>query len=568
MHFNRLLGGTLAVCFTVCSLAYCQITDFGLEESKAGIRKLPAERRIEARPLEGAIDPGKYILGPGDLLEMAIWGDIELSYQLRVSPDGSVSAPGIGEVQVAGISIADAEKLIIERSRRIYSGSQVSLTLLEIRTMMVSISGAVDQPGMYEMTAVDRLSMLIFSAGGFYKSTEEKLVELGRRPQRTSPHVIGEEKIGELKEIGTPKSGPSKRRLRIVRKSGEAVLVDFQRYEMTGDLEFNPILRDGDQVHVPLINRGIGVIHIFGAVKAPGEYEFFDGDRLVDLVELAGGFDDDALLSEIEIVRFADDNIRSEGFNVDLTAVSGQDRGPLLRADDRVFVRRKVDFRPKHYVTVIGEVMYPGVYPIEEDVTTLTDVIEACRGFLGRADIAGGYVRRWCAADSEDPEYERLRGIQVADMSEIEYGYFKLRSREVIPLVGVDFDGLFNRNDLSKDIVLKDKDLIEIPVLDRNIAVTGKVRSPGIVKYRPDENYMYYIREAGGFSWNARKSRLRLIKAHSGVWVKLTNNTKIEKGDTIFVPEKTESELWVNIKDVLLVVSQIATIIVVIQTLR
>jgi len=87
------------------------------------------------------------------------------------------------------------------------------------------------------------------------------------------------------------------------------------------------------------------------------------------------------------------------------------------------------------------------------------------------------------------------------------------------------------------------------------------------VRFADGKNYEYYIGKAGGFSWNARIGKIRLIKAHSGTWIKPKTHTPIEIGDTIFVPEQQETDWWGLSKDLLLAISQIATVYIMIKSL-
>ena len=167
-----------------------------------------------------------------------------------------------------------------------------------------------------------------------------------------------------------------------------------------------------------------------------------------------------------------------------------------------------------------------------------------------------------------DPEFERLKQMSVAEMTEMEYEYFKTRSREEAPAVVVDFSKLFIDGDKARDIKLRDSDEIEIPTLSPTVNVAGQVNNPGLVRYIPGRDFEYYIDKTGGFSWNARKGKLRLIKAQTGKWVRPKKDTPIEIGDTIFVPEKQEIDYWELWKDMLLVVSQLATILIVVQAVR
>ncbi|MDP8239014.1 MAG: SLBB domain-containing protein [Candidatus Hatepunaea meridiana] len=549
----------------LCSLAFSQSVDFDIENPLAKYKKLPKTPIGKTVALEGVINPNEYILGPGDKLEIVVWGNIELTFELEVSPDGTLSIPGLGLVEVANTSIADAEKLIIRRSGKIYSESHISLKLVNIRLLKASIGGAVERPGIYDLSAIDRLSTLIYFAGGFVELEEDKVEQTVPVSEERKQKFVLASKFLTLKK---DKKSPSLRNIRIVNKSGEISHVDLLRYQLTGDLDYNPVLRDGDQIFIPLITTEVGVIHIFGAVKTPGEYEFVDGDKLLDIVELAGGFKYDALLSSINIKRFTDNTTISNDINVDLSVSGANKQNIVLKADDRIFIRHKPEYHSKYYVEVVGEVMFPGVYAIRNDITKLTEIIELCGGFTEVANIEGSQVKRFSMIDVNDQEYERLIGIPVAEMSDMEYEYYKLKTRDLFPNVLVDFKKLFIEKDNTQDLSLKNRDIIKVPILCQTINVAGMVNNPGLVKFKPDANWNFYIKQTGGFTWNAKRDRARLIKANSGVWVKLTNNTRIEIGDTIFIPGKDEVSWWENFKDVLLVVSQVATIFVVIQTLR
>jgi len=177
-------------------------------------------------------------------------------------------------------------------------------------------------------------------------------------------------------------------------------------------------------------------------------------------------------------------------------------------------------------------------------------------------------VIRRAVESEEDPEFERLKTVPVSEMTDMEYEYFKIRSREESPPVVVDFVKLLVEGDESQDIILADRDEIEIPTLSPTVKVAGQVNSPGLIRFIEGRDFEYYIGKAGGYSWNARKGKIRLIKAHSGMWIKPKKETPIEIGDTIFVPEKQETDWWELSKDMLQAVSQIATVLIMIRSLK
>jgi protein involved in polysaccharide export with SLBB domain len=162
-----------------------------------------------------------------------------------------------------------------------------------------------------------------------------------------------------------------------------------------------------------------------------------------------------------------------------------------------------------------------------------------------------------------DLEFERLREMPVAEMSDDEYSYFKTKSRQLHQVVVVDFEKLFMKDDKAEDILLQRGDIIDIPAIRKTVNVNGLVNDPGAVQYRAGKKLSYYIDQAGGYHWNARKSRVRVIKGSTGQWLKPSKVRGIEPGDVIWVPEKPERNYWDLFKDFVRVSAEIATVILV-----
>jgi len=237
---------------------------------------------------------------------------------------------------------------------------------------------------------------------------------------------------------------------------------------------------------------------------------------------------------------------------------------PIL-PDDRILIKSIYDYHLRQQVTVTGEVIYPGTYSIVEKRTLLSEIIDMAGGFTDEANVADAEIVRTAEDEISDPEFERLKQIPVADMTEMEYEYFKTKSREKA-IVVTDFEGLFLQGDSEKDILMRDNDEIHIPVQAKTIRVSGQVVNPGLLNWETGRSYQYYIEQSGGYSYNARKSKIRVIRAATGTWLKPDKKTIINVGDTIFVPEKPELDYWQIYKDVLLVLTQMVTITVLINT--
>jgi len=96
------------------------------------------------------------------------------------------------------------------------------------------------------------------------------------------------------------------------------------------------------------------------------------------------------------------------------------------------------------------------------------------------------------------------------------------------------------------------------------VNVSGEVANPGFLTYAPNEDYVYYIRMAGGYSDRAGSSRVSIIKAN-GEWKKARHGKPLEAGDTIWIPEKKKYNYVGIIKDVAIFVGNIATVYLVIR---
>jgi protein involved in polysaccharide export with SLBB domain len=149
-------------------------------------------------------------------------------------------------------------------------------------------------------------------------------------------------------------------------------------------------------------------------------------------------------------------------------------------------------------------------------------------------------------------------------MSELEYEYFKIKSRSKTGRVAVDFVKLFEKGDASQDIMLRDSDVINVPRKRRVVNISGEVANPGFLTHLPEKDYIYYIKTAGGFSDRAGRNRISVIKAN-GEWKKARKGRPLDPGDTIWIPEKKKHNYIGTIKDVAIFVGNLATVYLVVR---
>jgi protein involved in polysaccharide export with SLBB domain len=483
----------------------------------------------EKQTLEKSIDPEEYIVGTGDILSIDIWGEINVNYTLGITPEGNLLIPRVGSVEVGGKSLKEAKGIIQEAMMRSYKNVEVTITLVGLRRFKVSVVGAVRAPGIYSVFAHTRVSEVIAQTGGFLENSSLRNIMIAHSDETTS----------------------------------KADVFCFWR---TGERAKNPYVLGGDLIFVPAREININTCGIYGAVKSPGEFEYSPEDSLLDLINLAYGLTMDAELLRADLIRFNPDQRTTQSISIDLKGlISGNDpqSNIALMPDDRVFVRTIPDFHEKEQVTINGEVIYPGVYDIEEDQTELSEIIARAGGFTADASLPEAEFFRGYSI--VDPEFERLKNIPVADMTRSEYEYFKLRTRERPGRVAVSFEKLFLQGQNEYDVVLKNGDIINIPRKSMVVNISGCVVSPGLVPYKSGEDYKYYIKRAGGLSWKARKGKIQIVKGLTGERLRPSKSRKIDPGDTILVPEKPERDYWGFFKDTMIVLGNLATIYLVAQ---
>jgi len=476
--------------------------------------------------LEQTIDPETYIVGPGDVLQIGFWGDVNRSEAVRVNPDGTVVIPPIGPLKVDGLTLAEAKRLIIERLSAYYRPQILSVSLSSLRTFYVHTSGWVNEQGVVEVNGATRVSQAIALAGGLADGASTRNIELRR---------------------------------------GDTIFkVDLARYLYLGDKTANPYLTGGDVVYVP---GQVGPVWIYGEVYRPGMYEYREGESLNDLIELAGGFKPSALLDTIEVQRFDTDDP-----TVSLPILVPAEKSHLSRFQmqlgDRVFIRAIPDWHRDAKVEIRGEVNYPGIYVIDEGKERLSDLIARAGGFTERASLAESKLIRGLYASKTYPVEEELRALSNLqdNLTYKDKDLLRTIAREPKGALSIDFEKIFIDGNSSLDLPLYAGDVIEVPRATDFVRVAGQVNNPGLVRFESSYTYKDYIRLAGGFARNADRRGTRIITARAGQQL-AARSARIYPGDIIWVPKKQERSWWEITKEIIQVVAQVATIYVVIDTI-
>lgn len=516
-------------------------------------------------PMMGPIDPEKYILGPSDLLALIFWGVPTKEFVVPVMPEGTLIIPTVGEIPVGDMTLAAARKRVAEAVEKKYLRGSFSMTLVRPRVLMVNIQGAVPKPGTYLAYPIDRM---------------EKIILLGSSDIRTAPTSFT---IPALSPSGLPLTSDdikvpkiftkpelddqtSTRNVKVIRRNGDTLHVDIPKYYATLQDKYNPFLMDGDLIVVPNRALGTNFVRVGGAVNLPGEYEFVNGDSLLGIIRIAQGLLETADSGSTTIYRSDPLASRTIEMKVDLQAIlDGRQPDVRLERGDRILVRPKIDKRKQYQVTIGGEVITPGIYPINEGTTKLSSLIRMSGGLTGRALLSGSVV--WRKAEKytiqDVQQLEFLTFLRAHQFDNADSSYFFMAVKSGRQPVVVDLKRLILEKDTTADIVLQPEDFVYMASNDHSVLVQGQVAMPGHVAFVPGADYRYYVRQTGGFQEYAHEGEVRIIKAGTLSWFK-PGDTTIEPGDRVWVPKEPKRDFWSYfpiIRDVASVVISVATLI-------
>ena len=487
-------------------------------------------------PLEGAIEPDKYIVGPNDLFNFGIFGYINQQVPVYVLPEGVVVIPTVGEVYVNGLTLRQAKEKVIAATKKRYYSSDVSFTLTMPRIFIVKVSGMVQSS--YEVNSVTRPSEILKRL--YFDTTNVSRAAYNKNNER---------------EIFVPQF--SLRNIELIRKNGTTVKIDIYKYFITGDDKYNPYLLEGDNLKLTSIQSDRNYITITGGVQLPGTYEYSDGDDLETVIGLGRGFLSDAEPDSIALFRPS--KTANKGFEIYNLSYEN-DKDFTVENYDRVFVKFKPDYYKKGTVLVLGEVERPGFYPISFKETQLTDVIEMAGGFTKNAylplsTIFRDYDEEYTANDTlEVWVNQRANDLIISDQDQLNFSQdVQSRRNRVI----VDFPKLINQNDQSQNVVLEDKDIVYINDDKHVVYVYGQVNNEGYVPYKEGEDYMYYIEKAGGYSLAAEEGNTRIIKFNSRGWYK-PDDIEVQSGDFVYVPKQVKEEF----SNVISIIAQVAGVVI------
>jgi protein involved in polysaccharide export with SLBB domain len=204
-----------------------------------------------------------YVIGPGDSLNILLWGVVQEAYQVEIDRNGTIVLPRLGVVQVAGLTLEQLEPFLRRRFAEYYPDFRLAVTLGRLRTILVYVVGEVRQPGAYTVSVLSTVINALFASGG-------------------------------------PTKNGSMRRVQLVRRGKPVHTLDLYNFLLKGDKSQDKTLQSGDTILVPVIGPVAGVA---GNVKRPGIYEIEPDITLRRLLDLAGGVTPLGYLQRVQVER-------------------------------------------------------------------------------------------------------------------------------------------------------------------------------------------------------------------------------------------------------------------------
>jgi len=530
----------------------------------SGKVRLPSGEEVEKLRIsqDREIDPDTYVVGPGDVMQLYIWGEFDLSYMLQIDPEGHIVIPTVGAFDISGLTLTEAKEYVFAAARKKYPGVDVTINLASMRFFTAYVTGAVLKEGSFTIHPTTRVADLIELAGGY---TDELR-------GTTFLDEVGGKKVTRVRQI--VRQATARRTVQIVHRDNTVETVDLAMFLATGNLEHNPYVRMGDVVKVTFRDK---TMYVFGAVNLPGRHEFRPGDTIEDLVNLAQGLRLDAPLIRVELWRFQPGTEEAEVIELGSNEegkpgfVYDDIRHIELQSNDMVFIRARSLWQQMPTTLVYGEVKYRGRYRIVPGVTRVKDVVEMAGGLTQDASLVGAKVIRTKMRSKVDPELERLRSLSrvtgLADLDGEDKAYLKTKAREEKGRASVDFERLFLDDDEDQNIFLESGDVIYIPTKRRTISVSGQMQKPGLIDYEPGLSVGYYMDQAGGYTYEANKDGARLIRARSGIREELNSESIVGAGDEIWVPQKDRVDYWGFFQSTMRTVAETLTLVILVKAL-
>ncbi|MGO9993743.1 MAG: SLBB domain-containing protein [Steroidobacteraceae bacterium] len=405
--------------------------------------------------------PMDYLVGPGDRMNVQLYGNEPATYTLTVGRDGRINFPKLGPIMVSGMSFDRARAAIEERVHKQLIGSRVSVTMGDLRSIRVFVLGEAERPGSYTVSGLSTMTNALFVSGGV-------------------------KKIGSLRNIELKRDG------RLVS------VLDLYDLLLHGDTSGDQQLMPGDVIFIPPIGKTVSV---YGAVRRPAIYELKGEKNVEQVIDVAGGLLPDADGKLVQLERIRPSRLR-EMINIDLTSNAG--RAAAVDNGDKF---RIPAIRPtlENSVVLSGYVFRPGSFEYHPGLR-LSDILQSFDELRPSAD------RRYIMIRREVPPEEKIEVIS-ANLERALAARGSAADPELKPRDKIIVFDLSASRERVVEPVIRELELQASP--DRPaqvVSIDGKVKSPGHYPLEPMMRVSDLIRAGGSMEDSAYSGEAELTR--------------------------------------------------------
>ena len=294
-------------------------------------------------------------------------------------------------------------------------------------------------------------------------------------------------------------------------------------------------------------------VKVEGAVNKPQELSYMENMTVEDAISLAGGLSNGADPSVIEVFRETNDgNFEklSQTFKVSSNnELKSEGEAMVLQPNDVVSVRYIKGFTPLQTVSVMGEVLYPGVYSIQSKNEHISDLLERVGGFTPFAYKEGATLVRKKTEEGEIQQEDFLDELisQESTSTENSKSLKKVAKKTNEYRIGIDVSKILKHKHSKYDLLLNEGDMLLIPSERQTVEIRGEVLAPSMVRFQKGLSLRQYIDQAGGFSNRAKKRSIYVLYANGSIKSTRTslffkNYPELAPGAIIIVPSKPEKK--------------------------
>ena len=304
-------------------------------------------RALSFEPAMNIATPQNYLVGPGDQIIVDVYGASQRTVSETVSPDGTITIPGYGPIQLAGLSVSAAKEKLRSTLGSRYSSSRINMTVGQTRSILINVMGEVKVPGTYTLSAFATVFHALYMAGG-------------------------------INDLGTL------RNIKVFRGGHQISTVDIYDYILNGRMTGNVRLQDNDVI---IVGPYDALVEIEGNVKRPMFYEMRKNESVSTLLKYAGGFSGNAYKKSVRLHRKTG-RLKSV-YNVEEFDMSSfqVDDGDIVSVDS-------ILDRYENMVEIKGAIFRPGLYQLGNEINSVRSLIQHAEGVTEDAFTARGVMHR------------------------------------------------------------------------------------------------------------------------------------------------------------------------------